>query len=353
MERIINMICVFCNKEFKRKGKGDHIIAQGLGVFKPELSIYCICPDCDSLNGRTFESIFLRTGFIGFFRALKHIKSKNNKKEIIKNPLMNKFKVVESKIFSLYNLQDPFETHFFDEDGNLYTSNRIRVLKNEKTIDIIRVPVGISRNIREICNFFEAKTSEKIDGIKYYFEINKNQNYKIINELKARNIKIENFNKIKLFEETQTFKIECLITINHFRFIVYTVLKAMLFLKYPKSLLEPMINFVKTGKEEYLYCHYIDDNKSGFNYNIDPPLNIFFHVFEWVIYEKFFKISASIFKCENLNGLKFGINVKRNFGELTDSNNKIISNGKIIAKYEKDSFGTLELFQNNILYEIK
>jgi hypothetical protein len=100
---------------------------------------------------------------------------------------------------------------------------------------------------------------------------------------------------------------------------------------------------VKTGERKNLLYRVIDDQESGWDALDDPPLNQFYHGFEWGITDKYIAITASILAHKNVNGIRMKLALK------TGSDNSIIiPYGKIIARYgntPKD--GTLEIFHGD------
>ena len=101
------MNCIFCDKPFKKRKIGDHVIPQGLGVFVPELTLMNVCQSCDKRHGNDFERIAMRTGMLAFFRFINSIKCKNNKRRIIHNPQKQKFSSIESQDFSVSDNKNP------------------------------------------------------------------------------------------------------------------------------------------------------------------------------------------------------------------------------------------------------
>lgn len=338
------MNCIYCNNLITGRNKGDHIIPQGLGKFLPDLTINHICRDCDSINGNNFEKIVLRTGYIGFFRNIKGIKSKNNKNKPIHSPSLDKFNAPESQQFLITDSKNAEKQLFVNRTGQVRFPHKILINKHQKIIDEIDIP--ITHDIRDICNFIKAKVPKRIDGIESELRLNDENvhtNQIILRELKRRGLKFGDFTKFDEVKEHKTLKISSLITENHFRFVTSTVLKAMLYLRYNRNLLGPMIDYIKTGDTHNLITHYIDQHESSVYVKGNPPLECFSHLFEWDINEYAILITASILAYNYGNGIRFKLAVKTG-----DDKSIIIPFGKIIAKYgETPSNGFLELYHGN------
>ena len=332
------MNCIYCNNPITGRKKGDHIIPQGLGKFLPDLRIKHTCRDCDSVNGSKFEKIALRTGFIGFFRTIKGIKSRNNRKSLPKSPSLDKFNAIESQQFSITDSKSPEKSFYLNRIGQVRFPNRIIIKKDGKIIDNINIPN--THNIRDVCNFIEAKTPDKLNELECELRICDELFNDVINELERRGKKFSQPNRIENTEEFKILRISSLVTENHFRFVTSTVLKAMLYLNYNRDLLKPMIDYVKTGNTSNLKNHYIDENESRIDAYDNPPLNLFSFVFEWEITENAILIASSILAHKNVNGIRLKLSVKTG-----DDKSIIIPFGKVIAKYgETPLNGILELY---------
>ncbi len=333
------MICIFCNKEFTKRKTGDHIIPQGLGKFKPEKTVHCVCKECDSKHGNSFERIALRTGLLGFFRSIYEIKSKNNPNSKPHSLFLDKFSAIESQEFSITNLSDPSQNVYID--GDVMHTNKILISKNNKVIKTIDIP--ITRDIRDICNFIESTiNANKSEGLS--FEIQSQKDFQpVFEELKNRGFLFE----IRTLEHDNNnidiLKISSIFTENHFRFISSIALKSMIYLDYSPTLLQNIIEYVKNGNNSYVTCLDINQAESGFDTLNAPPLNIFRHIIEWKISEKHILIKASILAHKNINGLRVYIS----FPSRQD-NRIIIPYGKTIAQYGDTPYnGTLELFKGD------
>jgi hypothetical protein len=176
------------------------------------------------------------------------------------------------------------------------------------------------------------------------FELNIHQNISIVfDELKRRGRRLESVILNKKDTEIQVVKISSLFTENHFRFIVYIVLKGMLYLGYSSGLLMNMINYVKNGDPLHLKHHFVDQYESGFDSFDDPSLKLFYYSFDWSITADSIDISASILAHKNVNGVRIKIScVAGNDSSI------IIPFGKIIAKYgETPDDGVLELYKGS------
>jgi hypothetical protein len=332
------MICIFCNKEFNKRKTGDHIIPQGLGKFKPEKTIHCICKDCDSKHGNSFERIALRTGLIGFFRSIYGIKSKNNPNSKPHSLSLDKFNAIESQEFSITNLSNPDQNVYID--GNVMSANKILISKNNNVIKSIDIPT--TRDIRDICNFIESVIKNKSEGLSV--EIQAHSYYQpVFEELKNRGFRFETRILKHDEDEIQIFNISSILTDNHFRFISSIALKSMLYLNYSPSLLQNVIEYIKDGNISHAAHIDINQAESGFDTLDAPPLNNFRHIIEWRISEKHILIKASILAHKNVNGLRFYISFP------TGQDNKIIiPYGKIIAIHgDTPRNGTLEIFKGD------
>jgi hypothetical protein len=335
------MNCIYCNTPITGRKKGDHIIPQGLGKFLPDLTINHTCRNCDSNNGSNFEKIAIRTGFIGFFRALKGIKSRNNRNLPHKSPSLDKFNAIESQQFSITDSINPDKLFYINRNGQVRFPNRILVRKYGNIIHTINIPN--THDIRDICNFIEEKTPVKIDGLESELRICDELFNDVIYELKRRGKRFSQPTKSDNTEEYKILRIQSIMTENHFRFVTSTVLKAMLYLNYNIKLLEPMIDYVKTGNTINLLNHYIDEKESMIDAKDNPPLHFFSYLFEWGINEKAILISTSILAHKNVNGIRMKLAIKTGVDKSI-----IIPFGKVIARYgETPLDNKLELYHGN------
>lgn len=334
------MNCIYCNSPITGRKKGDHIISQGLGKFSPEFTVLCICKNCDSKNGSGFERIALRTGIIGAFRAIKGIKSHNNKRLPPHSPSLDKFNVLESQQFAIANISSPNETVYV-ADRAVRFSNTIVIKKNGVLIDTIDIPA--TRDIREICNFIEAKIPERLDGLECELHIHKEQMKAVSKELTRRGKKLEDIGMIKREPEFQLLQFSTILTDNHIRFVVSTVVKGMIFLGYSADLLRPMIEYVKTGNPQNLLYRGIDQRESGMDTFDDPPLSLFYHSFQWEITGNSIAIAASLLAHKNVNGIRVKVSAKAG-----NDNSIVIPYGKIIARYgDTPNEGRVEIFHGD------
>lgn len=340
------MNCIFCDNQVINRRKGDHIIPQGLGRFSPELTVFCICKKCDSQHGNQFERIALRTGIIGTFRAVKGIKSKNHKRLPVHSPSLDKFRAIESLEFAISNTSDPNETIYVAGDGNIRYSNVILIKKNGIVADSINIPP--TRDIREMCNFIEAKIPQKLADYECDLYISEQQMGEVSKELARRGRKLEDIPIEAKPPELKIIKISSLLTDNHIRFVASVVLKGMIYLSYPVGLLRPIIDFVKTGDPGNLIYRYIDKQESGCDMLDDPPLNVFYHSFEWNITENSITITSSLLAHKNVNGIRVRFALKAG-----KDSSILIPYGKIVAKYgNTPDDGILEIYRGDSQVEV-
>jgi len=341
------MNCIYCNNPIINRTKGDHVISQGLGKFSPDLSVFCICKKCDSENGNSFERIVMRTGFISVFRSTYEIKSKNNKGLPMHSPSLDKFSAKESQEFSIKNISKPDENIYIAGDGKVRYFNFLQFTKNGEIIKTIEIPV--TRNVTEICDFIQANTPNASDDIECELNISNKNKESILEELSRRKMILGESYLKNQGPELAILNISSIITDNHFRFVASTVLKGMIFLGYRKDLLCNMIDYVKSGNINNLIYRDIDKHESGTDTLENPPLNIFYHTFEWNITGNSIAITASIFAHRKVNGLRMKLSLKAGY-----DNSVIIPYGKIIAKYgNTPNDGVLEIFHGDQKYERK
>lgn len=340
------MKCIYCNNPITDRKKGDHVIPQGLGKFTPEITVFYICRKCDSKHGNEFERIALRTGVLGTFRAIKGIKSKNHRKKPIHSPSLDKFSALESQQFNITNTTNPNQTVYIGNEGVVRYANRIQVIKNENITETIEIPP--TRKIEEIIGFIEKTISKYPKGTEFDLHICVEQFEDVMKELSIRRRKLSDIRHLKPEPEFNILKIETIVTDNHFRFVASTVLKAMIFLGYSVDLLHYLIEYVKKGDPSSLYSFYVDKQESGMDTLDDPPLNIFYHTFEWNITESSLKIAASLLAHKQVNGMRLKLSVKTG-----EDKSIFIPYGKVIAKYgETPNDGTLEVFHGDHKSEI-
>lgn len=335
------MNCIYCNNPITGRNKGDHIIPQGLGKFSPELRVLCSCKNCDSRNGNEFERIVLRTGILSVFRSTRGIKSRNNKRSPMHSPSLDKFSAIESQEFAILNKTKPDETVYVSGDGTMRFANAILIKKNGVLVSKIDIPP--TRDIREICNFIEAKIPKRIDDFERELNICKEQMEDVKKELRRRGRKPGETYITKQEPVFEKIIISSIITKNHYRFIANTVLKGMIYLEYNKDLLCPMIEYVKTGDTNNLFYGYIDQQESGMDMADGPPLNLFYHAFEWRVTKNSIEITASILAHKNVNGIMIKLSLKAG-----NDNSIVIPYGKIIARYgDTPSDGIFEIFHGD------
>jgi hypothetical protein len=332
------MNCLFCNKPVTNRKKGDHIIPQGLGKFLPEITITQICRDCDSKNGSTYERIVLRTGILSFVRSIKRIKSNNNKRLPIHSPSLDKFNTIESKDFTIKNITNPDEDVFVSGSGDVRYTNQILIKKNGVLIETIKIPV--TRDVHIVCDYIVERLPENLNDLECELNIDHDQLEEIIGELRNRGYHLDDpyyINKQPVFS---TLRISSIITENHYRFVASIVLKAMIYLNYNVNLLCHLIEYVRSGNTNNLIYGFVDQKESGTDTLDDPPLEVYYHSFEWNITDKSINISASLLAHKKVNGIRIKLSLKT--GEDTSI---IIPFGKVIAKYGKTSNdGILEIF---------
>ena len=320
------MKCIYCNNQITNRKKGDHVIPQGLGKFSPEITVFHICRECDSKHGNDFERIALRTGMLATFRAIKGIKSRNNKKQPIHSPSLDKFSALESKEFAISNMSQPDQTVYVGYDGLLRSANKILIRINDNLTKSIEIPP--TRNIREICNFIEENIPQKLNDIVFELQICKDQLEDVLNELRRRSRKIGETYNLDQQPEFTIVKISSIVTENHFRFVASTVLKAMIFLEYSIDILHPLIDYVRTGDTRELNYFYVDERESSMDTLDDPPLNLFYHTFAWNISKNSMQIVASLLAHKNANGIRIKLSLKTG-----NDKSILIPYGKIVAKY--------------------
>lgn len=340
------MKCIYCNNPITDRKKGDHVISQGLGKFSPEITVFHICRNCDSKHGNEFERIALRTGVLGTFRAISGVKSRNHRNKPIHSPSLDKFSALESQDFSITNTKNPDQTVYIGDNGVVRFANRIQVIKNEEIIETIEIPP--TRNIGEIIDFIENITSKYHSGTEFDLHICEEQFEDVMKGLRIRGRKLSDIRHLRPETESNILKISTIVTENHFRFVASTVLKAMIFLGYSTDLLHFLIEYVKKGDPKKLYSFYVDKQESGMDTLDNPPLNIFYHTFEWNISESSLKIVASLLAHRQVNGMRLKLYVKTG-----EDKSIFIPYGKVIAKYgNTPNDGILEVFHGDQKIEI-
>jgi hypothetical protein len=208
-------------------------------------------------------------------------------------------------------------------------------------IDTIDIPP--TRDIREICNFIEAKIPKSLDGLECELHIHKDQMRVVSEELTRRGRRLEKIGMRKREPEFQLLQISSILTENHIRFVVSIVVKGMIFLGYSANLLRPMIEYVKTGEPRNLLYRRIDRQESGMDTFDDPPLNLFYHSFQWEITGNSIAVTASLLAHKKVNGIRVKVSVKAG-----KDNSIVIPYGKIIARYgDTPSEGRIEIFHGD------
>jgi hypothetical protein len=332
------MNCIFCNKPFTNRKKGDHVIPQGLGKFSPEITIMQICRECDSKNGNTFERIVLRTGILSVVRSIKRIKSNNNKGLPIHSPSLDKFCAIESRDFSIQNIINPDENVFVSGIGEVRYANQILIKKNGVLIETIKIP--ITREIQIICDYIVERLPKNLNDLECELNIAPDQLEEIIRELRNRGYHLDEPYYINRQPVFSTLRISSIITENHYRFVASIVLKGMIYLNYNVNLLCHLIDYVKSGNTNNLIYGFVDPKESGSDTLDDPPLEVFYHSFEWNITDKMINISASLLAHKKVNGIRIKLSFKTG-----KDNSIIIPFGKIVARYGKTpNEGILEIF---------
>ncbi|WP_446788124.1 hypothetical protein [Macellibacteroides fermentans] len=340
------MNCIYCNNPIVTRRKGDHIIPQGLGKFTPELRVNHICKECDSRHGNEFERIALRTGMIAVFRSVKGIKSRNNRRQPIHSPSLDKFQGIESQEFAMLNTNKPYETVYIAGSGAVRFANTIVIKKDGALLNSIEIPP--TRDIAEMCNFIEAMIPGMTDDLEYELDISEEQMDDVLKELRNRGKKLDEPYRKYHREEFSILKISSILTENHFRFVASTILKGMIYLGYGIDLLRPLIEYVKTGDINNLIYRYIDFQESGMDTRDNPPLKLFYHTFEWRITENSIAITASLLAHKNVNGIRMKLSTKAG-----NDNAIIIPYGKIIARYgDTQNDGLLEIFHGDHKIEV-
>ena len=257
------------------------------------------------------------------------------------SPSLDKFPTIESQEFAIVDTTKPDETVYVDGRGVVRFANTIKIKKNGVLIDSIEIPP--TRDIKKICNFIEEKIPKKLDDVECELSICKEQMVDVLNELRERGRKLGEPYLTNHPNGLSALKISSIVTENHFRFVASTVLKGLIFLGYSTDLLRHLIEYVKTGDTNNIVYRYIDAQESGMDALDDPPLNHFYHAFEWRINENSILITASMLAHKNVNGIQMKLSLK------TGNDNSIfIPYGKIIARYGNTSKdGILEIFHGD------
>lgn len=296
------MNCIYCNNPIVTHRKGDHIIPQGLGKFSPDLRVNHTCKDCDSKHGNKFERIALRTGMLSVFRSVKGIKSKNNRKQPIHSPSLDKFQAIESQEFAMVNTNKPHETVYIAGSGAVRFANAI-VLKKDGVL-LNTIEIHPTRDIAKMCDFIEAMIPERLDDLECELDLSEEQKDEVLNELRNRGRILDEPYRKYLRTEFSILNFSSIITENHFRFVASTVIKGMIYLGYSVILLRPLIEYVKTGDTNNLIYRYVDSHESGMDILDDPPLKLFYHTFEWRLTESVIAITTSLLAHKTVNGLR-------------------------------------------------
>jgi hypothetical protein len=324
----ISEICLFCNKPFAKRNKGDHVVPQGMGIFRPEFILHNVCTECDNRHGNTFERIALRTGLMGLVRLRKQIKSKNNKNGKPFNPYFDDKFGNKSGNFRISKANgDQIVPSFFD-DGTVCAPQEIRLIKGDHAEKIILIPA--EQNISKICDFISDTYLKFKNEFQIELRLNNFQSKEIYKELEDRGRKLGQLVKLPREEKHEIFNIHSVIGESHFRFIASIPLKAMIYSSYPLSLLHPLINYVDKGIMKHDDITTINAKDSAMDFRKEPELNEFYHYFEWSFTQNRIIIKTYFLAHRNNSGLCFFFS----FPQGT-SNAIIIPFGSLLLKYGK------------------
>jgi len=333
--------CIYCDKVLNNRSEGDHIIPQGLGTFKPNLTIMNSCVDCDAKNGNTFELIAMRTGFVSFLRSIHRVKSKNNRKKPIKSPSLDKFQAIESVEFAINNLSRPSEPIYIGSDGRVRFANFIQITKNDSIVEKAFAP--ITRDVTAICDFIDETFAKYSPEYMCELNFSKDLRDNVNKELLRRGRKFHGEPTSIHEEEFLIIKLETILTDNHFRFVANILLKGMLYSGYTKQLLINVLHFVTTGARDNVIYSMIDAKESGFDMLDSPSLSEFYHTFTWNVSSSSIDFTASLFAHRSVNGIRMKISF-----EAGEDDSIIIPYGSIVAKYGATSNdGVIEIFKGD------
>jgi hypothetical protein len=326
----ISEICLFCNKPFAKRKKGDHVVPQGMGIFHPEFILHNVCTECDNRHGHTFERVALRTGLMGFFRLRKQIKSKNNKNDKPFNPFFDDKFGNKSGNFSISNKNGDKTVPSFFDDGTVYAPQEMRLLKGNQVEQIILIPA--EQDISKICDFISDTFLKYKNDFQIELRLNNFQKEAICKELEVRGRKLGQFVKLPREESHEIFNIHSVMGEPHFRFIASIPLKAIIYCDYPLSLLHPLINFVDKGVVKLTDITTINVKDSAMAFSQEPDLHELYHFFEWTFSQDRIIIKARFLAHRNKSGLCFFFSFPQGI-----CNDIIIPFGSLLLKYGKTS----------------
>jgi hypothetical protein len=321
-------VCVFCNNPFKKRPKGDHVVPQGLGIFRPEFTLNNVCEECDNRHGYTFERVVLQTGVMGLVRLRNQIKSKNNKKGKPHNPFFDDKYGNKSGKFSISKIGDESIVPSFSDDGTVYSAQEIRLLKNGQTDRIISIPP--EHDISTICTFIAETYSANKSEYQIELRLNNFQAESIFKELEIRGIKLGQVARLPREERYEIFHVSSEISEDHLRFMSSIALKAMLYCGYSSALLHHLLNYTDKDIKYHDSIATVNAIESNIDFRKEPELNQLYHYFEWEFTQNRILIRASFLAQGNNPGLRFFFN----FPQGT-SDEIIIPFGSILLKYGK------------------
>lgn len=60
--------CIYCRQPLTGSEPPEHVIPQGFGTFEPNLTLHCVCSECNGFFGRTFEWAMRNSSLEGVLR---------------------------------------------------------------------------------------------------------------------------------------------------------------------------------------------------------------------------------------------------------------------------------------------
>lgn len=60
--------CIYCRQPLTNSEPPEHVIPQGFGTFEPNLTLHCVCSECNGTFGRTFEWAMRNSSLEGVLR---------------------------------------------------------------------------------------------------------------------------------------------------------------------------------------------------------------------------------------------------------------------------------------------
>lgn len=322
------MKCIYCGGEADSRSGGDHLIPQALGRFHPDIKIKCVCTACDSQHGSSFERIVLKSGFLSFFRRILRITNRNSKRAKRKsnNPTLDRSGDIESLKFRISSTRTPDKPIYLGDDGYIHESDLIIVEKDGREVEKIYIPP--TRNASDVCEFVHAKLFP-VRGDNYRVFLSESYADAVINQLNTMGITAVSRGTEHQEEIDYNVSVTSLITENHIRFVCNIVVKAMVYMGYSIELLDPMIQYVHTGRHPDVFAIREKFRGSRFADMHHERLADFFHSFSWRISKDQIHIAAAIMATESAPG--FCLEIIMSTG---DDRSIVIPFGKVIAKYD-------------------